>query len=380
MSKKSSKQARERRLRRILIIGTTTVLVLAVLILAWGLYDHYMLQPKKPVATVSGVPIPLETYQDFVRYRRWDYRNYLNQLENQKLQMSGSDEETQEFYMQYLDQQIQQIEEEMENLPVSVLNELINYELARQECEEEDITVSSEEVETRLERQFGYDRDPATPAPAPTPITSTENITPTPTVEPMTYEEYVEQSENWFEITAEQTGFTKDDFLDLLEKSLYYEKWAEEISSQVPTTTEQIHARHILVETEEEAEEALARLEAGEDFATVAAEVSQDEGSKEEGGDLGWFARGRMVPEFDEVAFDLEPGEISDVVETSFGFHIIKVEERDENRELSEGELQQMQQQAVQEWFAERRESEDVETHWDSSMVPEERPTPPRQP
>ncbi|MFP3897050.1 MAG: peptidylprolyl isomerase [Anaerolineales bacterium] len=378
MSKKRSKQAQERRLRRILIVGTVAVLVLAVLILAWGLYDQYVLQPKKPVATVSDVPIPLETYQNLVRYRRWDYQNYLNQLENQKLQVSGSDEETQEFYTQYLDQQMEQIQEEMANLPTSVLNEMIDYELARQECEQRDITVSSEEVERRLESQFGYNPDP--PTPAPTPITSTENITPTPTVEPMTYEEYVEQSENWFETTAEQTGFTKNDFLDLLEKSLYYEKLAEAIGDEVPTTTEQIRARHILVETEEEAEEALARLEAGEEFATVAAEVSQDESNKDQGGDLGWFARGGMVPEFEEVAFDMEPGEISDVVETSFGFHIIKVEERDENRELSESELQQMQQQAAQEWFAERRESEDVQIHWDSSMVPEMRPTQPYQP
>ncbi len=361
-----------------LVIGTIAVLVLAVLILAWGLYDHYILRPRAPVATVSDVPIHLETYQDLYRYRRWDYQNYLNQLENQKLQVSGSDEETQEFYTQYLDQQIQQLQGEMANLPTSVLNELINYELARQECEQRDITVSSEEVENKLESQFGYNPDP--PTPAPTPITSTETITPTPTVEPMTYEEYVEQSDNWFETTAEQTGFTREDFLDLLEKSLYYEKWAEEISAQVLNTAEQVHARHILVETREEAEEVLARLEAGEEFAAVAAEVSQDESNRDEGGDLGWFARGSMVPEFEEAAFGLEPGEISDVVETSYGFHIIKVEERDENRPLSEGELQQMRQQAVQEWFAERRESEDVEIYWDSSMVPETRPTPSYQP
>lgn len=375
MSKKLSKQARERRLRKILIMGTIVVLVLATLVLAWGLYDHYVLRPRTPVATVSGEPIPLETYQDLVRYRRWDYQNYLNQLENQKLQLSGSDEETQEFYMQYLDQQMQQIQEEMENLPMSVLNELIDYELARQECEQRGITVSDEEVQRRLETQFGYDPDP--PTPVPTPITSTDTITPTPTVEPMTYEEYVEQSENWFEVTAEQTGFTKEDFLDLLEKSLYREKLADEIASEVPTTTEQIHARHILVETREEAEEVVTRLEAGEDFAAVAAEVSQDESNKDAGGDLGWLARGRMVPEFEEVAFDLAPGEVSDVVETTYGFHIIKVEDRDENRELSEDELQQMRQQAVQEWFAERRESEDVVIHWDSSMVPEARPTQP---
>ena len=374
MSKKLSQRARKRRLRRILVIGTIAVLVLAVLILAWGLYDHYVLRPKTPVATVSGEPIRLETYQDLVKYRRWDYQNYLNRLENQKLQLSAS-EETQDFAMQYLDQQIKQLEGEMATLPTNVLNELIDYELARQECERRGITVSSEEVQSRLESQFGYDPNP--PTPVPTPITSTTTVTPTPTVEPMTYEEYVERSENWFKVLREQTGFTKDDFRDLLEDSLYREKLAEVIRSQVPTTTEQVHARHILVETHEEAEEVLKRLEAGEDFAALAAEVSQDESNKDNGGDLGWFARGRMVPAFEEVAFSLEPGEISGVVETSFGFHIIKVEERDENRPLTESQLQQARQQAVQEWFAERRQSEDVVRHWDSSMVPEAKPTQP---
>jgi parvulin-like peptidyl-prolyl isomerase len=374
MSSKLSRRARERRINRILVIGTIAIIVLALLILAWGLYDQYVLRPKTPVATVSGEPIRLETYQDLVRYRRWDYQNYLTRLENQKLQLSGS-EETQDFAMQYLDQQIKQVQGELATLPTNVLDELIDYKLARQECQRRDITVTPEEVQRRLESQFGYDPNP--PTPVPTPITSTVTVTPTPTVEPMTYEEYVERSDNWFSVVQEQTGFTREDFLNLLENALYREKLADAIRAEVPTTTKQVHARHILVETQEEAEEVLLRLEAGEEFQDLAAELSQDESNKDQGGDLGWFARGRMVPEFEEVAFSLEPGEVSGVVETTFGFHIIKVEERDESRELSQNQLQQARQQAVQEWFAERRQSDVVERHWDSSMVPKPKATRP---
>lgn len=88
----------------------------------------------------------------------------------------------------------------------------------------------------------------------------------------------------------------------------------------------EIHARHILVKEESEAKEALKRVKGGEDFAKVAKEVSKDPGS--EGGDLGWFTKDRMVPEFSEAAFKLEPGKISDPVKSPFGWHIIKVEEK----------------------------------------------------
>jgi peptidyl-prolyl cis-trans isomerase C len=116
---------------------------------------------------------------------------------------------------------------------------------------------------------------------------------------------------------------------------------------------EQVHARHILIamktpetqpaalgnegeKTEEltkpqaraKAEEVLKRVKAGEDFIALAKQYSTDPGSKESGGDLGWFGRGRMVPEFEKAAFALQPGQISEIVESPFGFHIIKVEER----------------------------------------------------
>jgi peptidyl-prolyl cis-trans isomerase C len=90
------------------------------------------------------------------------------------------------------------------------------------------------------------------------------------------------------------------------------------------TVGTQIKASHILVKTKEEAEKARERIMNGEKFETVAKEVSIDKGSAEKGGDLGYFGRGRMVPEFERAALSLKRGEISAPVKTRFGYHIIK--------------------------------------------------------
>jgi peptidyl-prolyl cis-trans isomerase C len=90
---------------------------------------------------------------------------------------------------------------------------------------------------------------------------------------------------------------------------------------------EEVHARHILVPTEDEAKAILAQLKGGADFAALAKEKSKDPGAAE-GGDLGYFTKEQMVPEFAEVAFKLGKGQLSDPVKTQFGWHIIKVEDK----------------------------------------------------
>ncbi len=97
----------------------------------------------------------------------------------------------------------------------------------------------------------------------------------------------------------------------------------EAAKNQKPDT--EYHAHHILVPTEEDAKKALARIKSGEDFGKVADEVSKDPGSK--GGDLGWFTKDRMVPEFADAAAKLQPGQLSEPVKSQFGWHIIKLDQ-----------------------------------------------------
>lgn len=112
----------------------------------------------------------------------------------------------------------------------------------------------------------------------------------------------------------------------------YYQNNIEQFS-----TPEQVKASHVLIKTGEgkneadsrkTAEEVLAKAKAGADFAALANQYSEDESNNKTGGDLGFFGRGAMVPEFEQVAFSLEPGQTSDIVKTQFGFHVIKVTEK----------------------------------------------------
>ena len=105
------------------------------------------------------------------------------------------------------------------------------------------------------------------------------------------------------------------------------------VTADMPTKVEQLHVAHILFAKREDADAALKRLQAGEDFAATAKETSQDEATKDNGGDLGWIPKGVMAPEFEAAAFQLQPGQVSPVVQTQLGFHLIKVLERDPSRE-----------------------------------------------
>lgn len=141
-----------------------------------------------------------------------------------------------------------------------------------------------------------------------------------------------------------------------------YERWLEENPAQ-----DEVKARHILLEEEEQARDIIAQLDEGADFAALAEEHSTDPSAEGRGGDLGYFTHDRMVKPFADAAFALEPGSYSkDPVETRFGWHVILVEERREGhqppREAVEGHLQEMiAAEVIEEARNELRGSADIE-------------------
>jgi parvulin-like peptidyl-prolyl isomerase len=165
------------------------------------------------------------------------------------------------------------------------------------------------------------------------------------------------QYASWDEF-KQQAGISDEYFARLMEDNLLVEKLTE---AHAPAKeTEQVHARHILVADEATGSTVLERLAAGEDFAALATELSTDTGSKDSGGDLGWFPKGAMVPAFEEAAFTLAVGETSELVKSDYGYHIIQVLEKGMH-ELDADTYASMSDAAFSTWMEEARAAADVQ-------------------
>jgi parvulin-like peptidyl-prolyl isomerase len=144
-----------------------------------------------------------------------------------------------------------------------------------------------------------------------------------------------------FEMALAQRGLTEAALRDRLRTTITVQNIAAKVSAATVTEAEiqkqfqvnraqydkpeQVHVRHILVESDAEARFALARLNRGEKFEDLARQLSKDPGSKDQGGDLGFVSKGQLVPEFERAAFALQrPGELSPVVKTQYGYHVIQ--------------------------------------------------------
>lgn len=158
-----------------------------------------------------------------------------------------------------------------------------------------------------------------------------------------------------------KNSYTLQSFRADLEKQMLADRMVQQLFSEVPKSAEQVRARHILVATMAEAQDVLAQIRNGADFAVLAQTYSRDLATRIAGGDLGWFPRGYLtVPEVEEAAFALQPGEVSDIVETNLGFHIVMTMERAE-RSLSPDALQRLGTSAVEAWLASQRQSAQIE-------------------
>lgn len=158
-------------------------------------------------------------------------------------------------------------------------------------------------------------------------------------------------------------GYTEEEYrTDILPNSLLTPLVVGAVT-QLPETVNEVRARHILVSTDAEARDVLSRLQAGEDFAALAAEVSNDVTTRSQGGELGWFiAETLTTPELAEVALQLEPGQVAGPVTTILGYHIIQTLEVNQRAAQPEEQAQIIQTQ-FENWLDEQYASASIERY-----------------
>lgn len=156
-----------------------------------------------------------------------------------------------------------------------------------------------------------------------------------------------------FNAWLQQNSWTYEEYKSRQRSMMIASQMFEQVTQDVPTEAEQVHARHILVASEQEAQDLLAQLQDGADFAELAREYSLDPSTKESGGDLGFFPRGTLVvPEVEDVAFSLAVGQVSDIVHSAMGYHIVQVVERSEGMALTEESWQALREATFRDWVA----------------------------
>jgi parvulin-like peptidyl-prolyl isomerase len=262
------------------------------------------LQPAADAAaTVNGQPIPLKLYQQ-----------QIDQFQAALVQ-------------QGLDANSPEGQAQLAQLSQQVLDGLIDDALIAQEAAKQGISVSEADLDAALQQLIDAAGGQAA-----------------------------------FEQSLTTAGQTLEEARTLQRTQMLNNLMRDRIIAGLGSQSEQVHARHILVDSAAAAEALLAQIKAGADFGQVAQQSSQDTLTKASGGDLGWFPRGLLISrEVEDAAFNLQPGQSSGVIQSAFGFHLVQVLERDANRQPDAEQLLKIQQQAVEQWLSGLRTAAKVE-------------------
>ena len=400
----------ERKQRRLLLIGAIVTISISILVIVFGVLNVNVFEKMRPVARVGSTNLTVNQFVEEARFYRWQL---IGQYQNtyQIYQMFGEDPNFAASFQQNL-VQIQTQLDNTSSVGTAVLQKMVEDQLVADKAKELGISVSADEVEAYLKNGFGFFPD-GTPTPtvvpttaptstlsplqltlsaptataqpsptatldpaaaveptaeptveAPTPTadpnaTATPVPTAEPTATPYTFEGYQTEVANYTKTLAE-SNVSETFFREFIRKQILREKVMEAFTADQPAAEEKVWAHHFLVQDETEAKLISERLKSGVEWNVIAAEIAQDPTGEKRMEDLGWFARGAMVKEFEDAAFSLEVGAISDPVKSSFGYHIIQVLGH-EDRPLSAAEWMSARQEAFQTWLNEQRESDLVE-------------------
>jgi parvulin-like peptidyl-prolyl isomerase len=386
---------RERRQTQLITSISIAIVVIIVALIGYGILNETVLKTRRAVITVNGDSVSMHEYQVRVRIAR---RQFVDQYMQyyQFAQMFGIDPATDSSLSQTLNQ-IQSLLDNPSQVGQQVLDEIANDLLIRQYAKANGIELTAAEVEKAIHDGFGYYPDGTpTPAPSSTPLSyptwsATQYALMTPTIPPTSAPtqtfaptqtlQYTATSTSIPSITPTSTpytlsgfekrykdgldsyaklGMTESDFRKIyFESRLYRQRVSDIITVDVLQQQEQVWARHILVADEATALSIRDQLLGGADFAALASQSSLDTGSKDKGGDLGWFGKGKMVTEFETAAFSLQVGAISMPVKSTNGWHIIQVLGH-EIRPLTDTEYKDAVNAVFNQWLLDQQSGADI--------------------
>ncbi len=396
-----------------LIIGFIVFAVVVVGLIGYAFLYDKVLKYNKPVAVVGENEIGGREFNQRARLERNSYVLQYNQIAVQMVLMSDSSDYV-NYYKEQLSQ-ILSLLDNADYLGENVLNSMIDEEVVKIEAEKRGIVVTEAEVDDLMQQLFSYypngtatptvdswvfeptstlssmqetlvavksTVETATETPTNTPeATATSEITPTsteviptatsaetdltptateisgtatPSPSPTVYTEEIYQQNYQDYITSlEGIGVEESVLRNYIRNYLLEQKLYEEITSEVPRMQKQVWARHILVDTQDEAIAVMNRLAGGEDWNDICNEVTLDQSNQNNCGDLGWFSKGQMIEVFENEAFSLEIGEVSNPVESSYGWHIIQLLGHETRAVESDYDFERLQSNYYDLWFQE---------------------------
>ena len=342
---------REKRVNRFLIGGVVGVFAVVGLILAFGYLRENVLRASETAAVVNGETITMAQV-----------------LERVKPRAAALDQQVRFYQAQGQVQAASQVTLQRSGLPDQVLDMMVEEKLVEAELRKRGLSVTPDEIEEGLRKDIAEQEAMRNPTPPPTAVPTTEaspsptftptaGPTPTSTVVPTLAADAFDSAYQGF---LERANLSDAAYRELKRAEVARDKLREDIGKSVPRTEEMVQARHILVDNDDSLQQVRQKLAEGVPFDQVAKEHSTDPGSRDKGGDLGWFPRGQMNAPFETAAFTQPIGAIGDPVTSPNGTHIIQVLERDANHELSADQIENRSATGYQTWFSGVRNGEAV--------------------
>jgi peptidyl-prolyl cis-trans isomerase D len=393
-----SRAERDAHYNRIALIGAGVIAGVVILILAVALLIDNVIVPNQAVASVGGQNISTREFQRRVVFERWRLGTTLVTVVNQfgsYAQQLLSD--TSNPYGQAYSQMVNPL-----SMGKTVLDQMINAKIIEQYANANGIKVDEADINKRINDFFSYEPNPQTATPTLTPTTTTTPLvsptpTTTPTVTPVPtqtatptstpyptgiptgtpgpteqLQTFEKNRTSYYEQAAKATGYTPDEIRQIFTEQALQEKVKKAVVPPVGDKQEQIKARHILVQTEQQAKDVMAALQQGESFAQLAKAVSQDNGgqsggggSAAQGGELGWQGKGTAyVKEFDDAIWSdkVKVGDVVGPIKTQFGYHVIQVEGR-EMRPLTETDKTNLENKQFDDWLTAQKTDKHAETY-----------------